>query len=62
MSTNRYEEIAERHRVRRVRDIAFALLLAAVAAFSITALGSAGHHSHAPSVSTTPSCQIAPSC
>jgi len=61
MSTDRYDQIIERHRVRRVRDVAFALLLAAVTAFSITAMGSAGHAS-ATQVSATPACQIAPSC
>lgn len=40
---NMYEEIAERNSIRRMRDVAFTLVLAATAAFSLTVLGTAGH-------------------
>jgi hypothetical protein len=35
---NRYEEIVNRSRTRRLRDVAFALLLAAGATFSLSAI------------------------
>lgn len=66
---NRYEEIAQRSRSRRVRDVAFALLLGAVAAFSVGAIrGAAANVDHAtPSHPTADqisgaSCTLEPSC
>jgi len=66
---NRYDAIATRSRTRRTRDFAFALMLAAVAAFSIGALRSAADHvDHAPTVSagttalSPASCTLEPSC
>ena len=61
MSTNRYDEIVERQRVRRVRDIAFACLLAAVSAFAITSLRSASN-AQAQQLSKTPTCQVETTC
>ena len=59
MSTNtRYEEIAERTRVRRMRDTAFALLLAAVAAFSLTTIGTAAAHTRTVSAPSAPSLSV----
>lgn len=66
---NRYEEIAQRSRSRRVRDVAFALLLGAVAAFSIGAIRVAAANVdqasavHAPAEQVSgASCTLEPSC
>lgn len=66
---NRYEEIAQRSRSRRVRDVAFALLLGAVAAFSIGAIRVAAANVDQASAVQPPaeqvsgaSCTLQPSC
>lgn len=62
-TSNRYEEIAERNTVRRARDIAFALVLAAVTAFSIGSITTAAAHvSEAPTASAAQPGQLAGSC
>jgi hypothetical protein len=66
---NRYEEIAQRSRSRRLRDFAFALLLAAVAVGSMGAIRAAAAnvdlntaaHQTADQVSGA-SCTLEPSC
>lgn len=68
MSTieNRYEAIANRSRSRRIRDMAFAVLIAAVAAFSLGSLRAAADNvAHAPTAAaqqTAASCTIEPTC
>ncbi len=68
MSTteNRYEAIANRSRSRRIRDLAFAALIAAVAAFSFASLRAAADNvAHAPTATTAKtaaSCTIQPAC
>lgn len=69
MSTieNRYEAIANRSRSRRIRDMAFAVLIAAVAAFSLGSLRAAADNvAHAPTaeeaVKTAGSCDVQPTC
>lgn len=47
---NRYDEIIVRNRAHRVWDLAFGLLLAAVTAFALGSLGSAGGTAHAAPV------------
>lgn len=70
---NRYDAIALRSRTRRVRDLAFGLLLVAVAAFSIDAIRGAAANvdqasaSAATSATTTAtlspaSCTLEPAC
>ncbi|HVK74386.1 MAG TPA: hypothetical protein VM734_13740 [Kofleriaceae bacterium] len=64
-TNNRYEEIAERNTVRRARDIAFALVLAAVTAFSLTSITAAARTASAapaPAVQASPDGQVAGSC
>ena len=68
MSTieNRYEAIANRSRSRRIRDMAFAVLIAAVAAFSLGSLRAAADNvAHAPTAAaqqTADSCNVQPAC
>lgn len=68
MSTteNRYEAIANRSRSRRIRDLAFAGLIAAVAVFSLASLRAAADNvAHAPTAKTAKtaaSCTIEPAC
>ena len=68
MSTieNRYEAIINRSRSRRVRDMAFAVLIAAVAAFSLGSLRAAADNvAHAPTATSqqsAASCAIEPAC
>jgi hypothetical protein len=64
---NRYEAIANRSRSRRIRDMAFAVLIAAVAAFSLGSLRAAADNvAHAPTAATAPqtagSCSLQPTC
>lgn len=66
---NRYEEIAQRSRSRRVRDFAFALLLGAVAAFSVGAIrAAAANVDHAAQIHNTTAelsgaaCTLEPAC
>lgn len=55
-----YEEIAQHSRTSRKRDIIFAVILAAVAAFTATSLGAASKHvSETPTANT---CAIQPWC
>ena len=63
-TSNRYEEIAERNTVRRARDLAFALVLAAVTAFSIGSITSAARHvAEAPAAQASqPGPQVAGTC
>ncbi len=65
MSTleNRYDAIANRSRARRTRDLAFAVLIAAVAAFSLGSLNAAADNvAHAAPAQTAGSCQLQPAC
>jgi hypothetical protein len=68
MSTieNRYEAIVNRSRSRRIRDMAFAVLIAAVAAFSLGSLRAAADNvAHAPTAAeqtSAASCAIQPAC
>lgn len=68
MSTieNRYEAIANRSRSRRIRDMAFAVLIAAVAAFSLGSLRAAADNvAHAPTAEaqkTAGACDLQPAC
>ena len=59
-STNRYDEIIVRNRASRVTDIAFALLLAAVTAFALGSIGSAGGTARAatPAGGTAQACTV----
>jgi hypothetical protein len=63
---NRYEAIANRSRSRRIRDMAFAVLIAAVAAFSLGSLRAAADNvAHAPTAAapqTLGSCNVQPTC
>lgn len=66
---NRYDSIAQRSRTRRMRDFAFALLLGAVAAFSIGAIQAAAAHVddasasvQAPEQLSGASCTLEPAC
>jgi hypothetical protein len=68
---NRYEDIAQRSRTRRVRDFAFALVLGAVAALSVGAIrGAAANVEHAAITNPAPapvqlsgaSCTLEPAC
>ncbi|MBK9033825.1 MAG: hypothetical protein IPL61_21585 [Myxococcales bacterium] len=57
-TTNRYDEIIGRNRATRVRDFGFALLLAAVTAFALGSIGTAGSTAHA----ATPTAGAAHAC
>ena len=60
---NRYDAIVHRSRARRVRDLAFAALIAAVTAFSLGSLGAAADNAaHATPSKTAGSCAIQPTC
>ncbi len=61
-TTNCYQDIAARNTIRRARDLAFALVLAAVTAFSLTSITTAARTvSTAPSASpATPAVVAAP--
>jgi hypothetical protein len=62
---NRYDEIAQRSRTRRVRDFAFALLLGAVAALSVGAIRGATAATTtqpAPVEVSGASCTLDPAC
>ncbi len=60
---NRYDAIANRSRSRRVRDMAFAVLIAAVAAFSLGSLRAAADNvAHAHPAQTASTCEIKPAC
>lgn len=64
-TNNRYDEIAQRSRTNRVRDFAFALLLGAVAAFSMGAIRGAAAHANAKPAAeqiSGASCTLEPSC
>jgi len=63
---NGYEGLPNRSRSGRMRDMAFAVLIAAVAAFSLGSLRAAADNvAHAPTASaqqTVGSCAVAPTC
>jgi hypothetical protein len=59
---NRYDAIANRSRTRRIRDVAFAVLIAAVAAFSVGSIRAAADNvAHASPVKAD-SCELVISC
>jgi hypothetical protein len=68
MSTieNRYDAIINRSRSRRLRDMAFAVLIAAVAAFSLGSLRAAADNvAHAPTAEqahAASACNVQPAC
>ncbi len=69
MTNDRYDAIATRSRTRRTRDLAFAFMLAGVAAFLLGAIRSAADQvDDAPSVAATAhelsaaSCALEPTC
>lgn len=62
ITMNRYEEIVERNTVRRARDLAFALVLAAVTTFSLASITTAARTVSAArsATSATPTVVAAP--